>query len=760
MKAMRAMIVGDRSGQRSEVRSSARKRRLLLAAASALFALGVNGEAGAAPCAGFTDVEDTSPFCVNVEWLRNRGVTLGCSATTYCPGDPVTRLQMAVFMNRLANSLFPLTCAAGQVMKWDGAAWTCSNDLTGGSGGGGTVTSVLAGTGLQGTPNPITGAGSLNVAPAYQLPQGCANGQVPKSNGGGGWTCAADATGGSGTVTSLGQGTGITLSSNPITTTGSVAVNTAVIQARVTGTCVAGSSIRAIDAAGNVTCETDDAGPANAFVQGGNAFGTIATLGTTDNQPLQLRANNITALRVWGDPLAVNGTATIIGGSLANSFAPGVHGATIAGGGTDAGDADPTVGGNEGPNIVTGSYGTIGGGAGNTAGLPGGAGGPALRPYATVGGGNRNVASGTYSTVAGGWGNAALGFESAIGGGGGNVAAGQASLVAGGDGNCAGGDFSFAGGVGASVRPGNGTPSLCFAFIGDSGDANGDEGTFVWADSQPQLLVSTGPNQFVVRAQGGVGVNRPPLMDLIELSVFARAGGPNSFANLYLGPNDPDFGGILLSGGGSTAGSNNAVFAIDHYRNLNGDEGQVRRLLIDAVGRVALNRDDGLPGGQARPFSVGTDGTNGNGAHLTAGGAWTNGSSREFKEDFEPVDGGEVLRRVVALPIQTWRYRGSEEGRHIGPMAEDFAQSFGLGAGDRYIATVDADGVALAAIQGLNAKLAAALAERDRLVADHARELAALRERVARAEALALDVAALKAMLATMSAGRTAATAR
>jgi hypothetical protein len=38
-------------------------------------------------------------------------------------------------------------------------------------------------------------------------------------------------------------------------------------------------------------------------------------------------------------------------------------------------------------------------------------------------------------------------------------------------------------------------------------------------------------------------------------------------------------------------------------------------------------------------------------------------------------------------------------------MAQDFRAAFGLGEDDKHIATVDADGVALAAIQGLNQKL-------------------------------------------------------
>ena len=101
-------------------------------AVAMLFATWV-GAASAAPCAGFTDVDDTSPFCGNVTFLRNRGVTLGCNTagTLYCPGDPVSRLAMAAFMNRLADALFPLSCAPGQVMKWNGVVWTCSNDLLG-----------------------------------------------------------------------------------------------------------------------------------------------------------------------------------------------------------------------------------------------------------------------------------------------------------------------------------------------------------------------------------------------------------------------------------------------------------------------------------------------------------------------------------------------------------------------------------------------------------------------------------------------------
>jgi len=60
-----------------------------------------------ASCGGFTDVTGSDIFCNSTDWLKNRGVTLGCTATQYCPNDPVTRAQMALFMQRLGDVIAP-----------------------------------------------------------------------------------------------------------------------------------------------------------------------------------------------------------------------------------------------------------------------------------------------------------------------------------------------------------------------------------------------------------------------------------------------------------------------------------------------------------------------------------------------------------------------------------------------------------------------------------------------------------------------------
>ncbi|MEV4170236.1 tail fiber domain-containing protein [Nonomuraea sp. NPDC049709] len=79
-----------------------------------------------------------------------------------------------------------------------------------------------------------------------------------------------------------------------------------------------------------------------------------------------------------------------------------------------------------------------------------------------------------------------------------------------------------------------------------------------------------------------------------------------------------------------------------------------------------------------------------------------------------PLDGDEVLAKVVALPISTWRYSWDDEHvRHLGPMAQDWWAAFGLGGTDTAISCIDANGVALVAIQALHRELQALKAAHD-----------------------------------------------
>ena len=89
------------------------------------------------------------------------------------------------------------------------------------------------------------------------------------------------------------------------------------------------------------------------------------------------------------------------------------------------------------------------------------------------------------ATVGGGYNNTASGYQATVGGGNGNTASGANSTVSGGYDNTAGGEYSFAAGQQAQAL---------------------HQGAFVWADSQNATLSSTANDQFLIRAEGGVGI--------------------------------------------------------------------------------------------------------------------------------------------------------------------------------------------------------------------------------------------------------------
>ena len=100
------------------------------------------------------------------------------------------------------------------------------------------------------------------------------------------------------------------------------------------------------------------------------------------------------------------------------------------------------------------------------------------------------------------------------------------------------------------------------------------------------------------------------------------------------------------------------------------------------------------------------------GATLAPGsGTWASASDRNLKTDVVRVDDAAVLDKVSALPISRWSYKSEHGVRHVGPMAQDFYAAFGVGEDDKHITSIDEDGVALAAIKALHARVGALGAE-------------------------------------------------
>lgn len=89
--------------------------------------------------------------------------------------------------------------------------------------------------------------------------------------------------------------------------------------------------------------------------------------------------------------------------------------------------------------------------------------------------------------------------------------------------------------------------------------------------------------------------------------------------------------------------------------------------------------------------------------------AFTAASDRNLKENFKPVDGADVLRKISSFKLTSWNYIGhdAQKFRHYGPMAQDFFAAFGHdGVGtigtDKTINSGDLSGILLSAVQALS----------------------------------------------------------
>jgi hypothetical protein len=241
-----------------------------------------------------------------------------------------------------------------------------------------------------------------------------------------------------------------------------------------------------------------------------------AFLGTTDNQPLDIRVNNQRVLRI--EPGTANISPNLIGGFRGNIasnafFQSSARGAVIGGGGHSTG-----------PNVVEDDFGVIVGGSGNTNN----------GNSSFIGGGIRNYVEDRNNVLVGGLRNSVDGRQCFLGGGETNTIRSIAidSVITGGSNNLVRADFATIGGGANNLIDSSsdfGTVSggannhIDFLVLhgtipgGFSNFVDGDyafaagrraravhDGAFVWADSQDTNFASTANNQVSFRCAGGV----------------------------------------------------------------------------------------------------------------------------------------------------------------------------------------------------------------------------------------------------------------
>lgn len=220
-------------------------------------------------------------------------------------------------------------------------------------------------------------------------------------------------------------------------------------------------------------------------------------------------------------------------------------------------------------------------------------------------------------------------------------------------------------------------------------------GVWMWADSQNASFASAGEDTFNIRSQGGIHING-------DTSMFFGS-SVRQMINLW----------------GTAYGI--GVQSSTHY------------FRTDDSGSFSWFRGGTHSNNANSPGSGGVEMIRLNSGGLRVNGTFVSASDRNRKENVQPVDPAEVLEKVANLPISEWNYKDDPSARHVGPMAQDFHAAFQVGTDDKHIAMVDGDGVALAAIQGLNLKLerqAEIIESKDERIRKLELELAALRRLV------------------------------
>jgi hypothetical protein len=437
----------------------------------------------------------------------------------------------------------------------------------------------------------------------------------------------------------------------------------------------------------------------------GNAGTDPATnfLGTTDNAALEIRVHNARALRLEPNATSPN----IIGGYSGNSVTSGVVGATIGGGGAP-GFLIFTY-----PNRVTDIYGTIGGGADNTAGNDDAD--TTNASGATVGGGDHNTASGSYATVGGGWENTASGPYATVGGGYHNTASGIQATVAGGYWNTASGSAATVGGGQANAARSEGaTVAGGYHNTASSSEATVGGG---WENTASGYAATVGGGDHNTASGGKATVGG---------GQYNTASG--DYTTIPGGVGNTTTGNYSFAAGRRAKGNYVGCFV---WGDSTDDD-------------VACNVDNRWIARASGGVYFYTKADLTSGSYLAAGGSsWNAVSNRALKENFAPVDTRTLLERLAGIEITTWNYKSQDPSiRHIGPMADDFnALVEGLGGeGQDYINSLDADGVALAAIQGLY-ELSL---EKDKQIEEQARKIEELEARLAALEKLVQELSAKK----------------
>lgn len=411
-----------------------------------------------------------------------------------------------------------------------------------------------------------------------------------------------------------------------------------------------------------------------------------------------------------GDNSEIIGDYSVIGGGLDNVV--NADSAVIGGGNSNETSANYSiiVGGNQNTINLASTEAVIGGGFSNDiigdsigAVIGGGKTNSVSSTYGFVGGGELNTISTTapYSTILSGFTNTiSAGAEYGV------ISGGQSNLIQnsadgvgilGGKGHVVGGNYgAIAGGLSNTINDG-----ATYGFIGGGSTNN-------IAANETYSVIGGGSYNAI---DGDYGVIGGGFNNGITGNYSTIVGGElnkiktgSSYSTIFGGHNNivsENSSYAVIAGGQNNVASGDYTFAAGsnahaiHQGSFVWADSTGAELASTANNQFKVRASGGT-------FLFSDSGSTSGVKLINGSGTWASLSDRNMKENLVKTDGLAVLNKLMTIPIFTWNYKTQDSSiRHMGPMAQDFYSEFELGSSEKTITTVDADGVAMAAIQGL-----------------------------------------------------------
>ena len=316
--------------------------------------------------------------------------------------------------------------------------------------------------------------------------------------------------------------------------------------------------------------------------------------------------------------------------------------------------------------------------------------------------GHNTTAYGDYSTVMGSNTSALASYTTAIGY---NTTAGLSFEQ--------GGDYATAFGH-STTATGNSSTSM-----GKTTTASGDYSFAIGlsASSEGQSAISMGQgteasgnysvamgNNTIASGGSSTSIGTNTIASDVSSTAMGSSTTASGVVSTAMGSNTTASGDYSTAAGYFTTASGDRSTALGSNVTTNGHHGSFVIGDYSTSSIMSQQKDNEMKMRFANGYFLYSSSSLSTGVYMLGGtSGWNNISDRNKKENFSEIDGETLLNKIKALPVTKWNYKNTDPRiKYVGPMAQDFFNTFHLGGTDSLgINSIAIDGINLAGVKAL-----------------------------------------------------------